>query len=453
MKTILKTLIDYSLFEKYDKEYFVKNRILPLSENEISIKIAICKSSKLETIKNDFNKMISFLEIEELELLFMLSYIEKKCLLYSWAFKAISQNSFEKYIDKFLQELLSFSINLRVSDIHIEQYKDVVLFKFRIDGRLKTFFTFNSEFFKLISSYIKLISTLDMTQIRLPQDGRFTLNIEDKKYDFRVSTMPTLEAESIVLRILDNKNINKNLQTLGISSNLFEILIQALKLTQGLILISGPTGSGKTTTLYSILQELNCEEKKIITVEDPIEYKIDSICQIPINNKIGLSFELVLKNILRQDPDIIFIGEIRDKFSLDIALQASLTGHLVIASIHANNAIETILRLIDLQADPFLISSTLKLVMAQRLVLNYCIFCASQGCQKCNYTKYYDRTIISEILKIDEKISSMIFKKSDINELKDYLEKINFKTIIDDGKQKVKQNQTSLEEVYKVASF
>ena len=256
-----------------------------------------------------------------------------------------------------------------------------------------------------------------------------------------------------MLRILDNKNINKNLQTLGLSENLLEILNQALKLTQGLILISGPTGSGKTTTLYSILQELNCEEKKIITVEDPIEYKIDSICQIPINSKIGLSFELVLKNILRQDPDIIFIGEIRDKFSLDIALQASLTGHLVIASIHANNAVETILRLIDLQADPFLISSTLKLVMAQRLVLNYCTFCNSQGCQKCNYTKYYDRTIIAEILKIDEMISSMIFKKSDINELKDYLEKINFKTIIDDGKQKVEQKQTSLEEVYKVASF
>ena len=453
MKNILKTLIDYSLFEKYDKDYFINNKILPLFENDISIKMAVCKNSKLETIKNDFNKMISFLEIDELELLFMISHIDQKTLLYSMALKAISQNSFEKYVDKFLQELLSFSINLRASDIHIEQYKDVILFKFRIDGRLKTFFAFCSEFFKLISSYIKLISTLDMTQIRLPQDGRFALNIEDKKYDFRVSTMPTLEAESIVLRILDNKNINKNLQTLGISSNLFEILTQALKLTQGLILISGPTGSGKTTTLYSILQELNCEEKKIITVEDPIEYKIDSICQIPINNKIGLSFELVLRNILRQDPDIIFIGEIRDKFSLDIALQASLTGHLVIASIHANNAVETILRLIDLQADPFLISSTLKLVMAQRLVLNYCTFCDSQGCQKCNYTKYYDRTIIAEILKIDEMISSMIFKKSDINELKDYLEKINFKTIIDDGKQKVEQKQTSLEEVYKVASF
>ena len=451
--SILKTLIDYSLFEKYDKEYFINNKIVPIYENDISIKFAVCKNSNLNTIKDDFSKLISFVEIEELELSFILNYIDKKILLYSLALKAILENSFEKNIDKFLNELLLFSIKLRASDIHIEQFKDLILFKFRIDGRLKTFFAFKSEFFKFISSFIKLNSNLDMTQVRLPLDGRFSLNIENKKYDFRVSTMPTLEAESIVLRILDNKNINKNLQTLGLSKDLLEILTQTLKLTQGLILISGPTGSGKTTTLYSILQELNCEEKKIITVEDPIEYKIDSICQIPINNKIGLSFELVLKNILRQDPDIIFIGEIRDRFSLDIALQASLTGHLVIASIHSNSAVETITRLIDLQADPFLISTTLKLIMAQRLVLNYCKSCGAIGCEKCNYTKYYDRTIIAEILKIDEKISSMIFKKADINEFKKYLLEIDFKTILDDGKQKVEQKQTSIEEVYKVATF
>ena len=450
---LLKILIDYSLFTKYDKEYFINNKIVPIYENDISIKFAVCKSSNLNTIKDDFHKLISFVEIEELELSFILNHIDKKILLYNLASKAILENSFEKNIDKFLNELLLFSIKLRTSDIHIEQYKDLILFKFRIDGKLKTFFAFKSEFFKFISSFIKLNSNLDMTQVRLPLDGRFSLNIENKKYDFRVSTMPTLEAESIVLRILDDKNINKNLQTLGLSKNLLEILTQTLKLTQGLILISGPTGSGKTTTLYSILQELNSEEKKIITVEDPIEYKIDSICQIPINSKIGLSFELVLKNILRQDPDIIFIGEIRDKFSLDIALQTSLTGHLVIASIHSNSAVETISRLIDLQADPFLISTTLKLIMAQRLVLNYCRFCGSIGCEKCNYTKYYDRTAIAEILKIDEKISSMIFKKADINEFKKYLLDIKFKTILDDGKQKVLQNQTSMEEVYKVASF
>ena len=172
MKSILKSLIDYTLFEKYDKEYFINNKIIPIFENDISIKIAVCKSSNLQTIKDDFPKLISFIEIDELELLFILSHINKKILLYSFALKAISQNSFEKYIDKFLEELISFSIDLRTSDIHIEQYKELVLFKFRIDGRLKTFFAFKSEFFKLISSYIKLISNLDITQIRIPQDGR-----------------------------------------------------------------------------------------------------------------------------------------------------------------------------------------------------------------------------------------------------------------------------------------
>jgi len=252
---------------------------------------------------------------------------------------------------------------------------------------------------------------------------------------------------------LDNKNIDKNLQTLGLSEDIYSKLFDILKLTQGLILISGPTGSGKTTTLYSILKELNSDEKKIITIEDPIEYQIDSINQVPINNKIGLSFEVVLKNILRQDPDIIFIGEIRDKFSLDIALQASLTGHLVLASIHSSNCLETITRLIDLKADPFLISTTLKAIIAQRLVLMYCKECMAKGCKKCNFTKFYDRSCITEILKVDEKISSLIFQKASLNEFKEYLKTINFKTMFDDGKEKVHKNLTNIEEVYKVVNF
>lgn len=307
MKSILKEIIDFSLVEKYDKEYFRRNKIIPIFEDNIYLKVAVCRSSNLNTIKDDFDKLINFIEIDELELLFILNHIDKKIRLYSLAKKSISQNSYEKNVQIFLEEVLFFAIDLRASDIHIEKYKNVVLFKFRIDGRLKIFFTFEAEFIKFISSYIKLISKLDMTQVRLPLDGRFSLNYEDKKFDFRVSTMPTINAESIVLRVLDNKNINKDLQTLGLSSNLLEKLLQSLKLTQGLILISGPTGSGKTTTLYSILKELDSEEKKIITVEDPIEYKIDSICQVPINNKIGLSFELVLKNILRQDPDNLLV--------------------------------------------------------------------------------------------------------------------------------------------------
>ena len=413
--SILKTKIDYTLFEKYDKEYFIENKIVPIYEDSISLKIAICSSSNIEKIKDNFIKIINFIEEKEHDILFILANIEKRVILHKSALKSISSNDDEKFTSYFLDELILYSIEQRASDIHIEKYQDLCLFKFRVDGR-------------------------------------FSRNINDKKYDFRLSTMPTIEAESIVLRVLDNKNIDKKLNDLGLSQDIYENLKDILKLTQGLILISGPTGSGKTTTLYSILKELNSDDKKIITVEDPIEYKIDSINQVPINNKVGLSFELVLKNILRQDPDIIFIGEIRDKFSLDIALQASLTGHLVLASIHASSSVETITRLIDLKADPFLISTTLKAVMAQRLVLAHCKSCEN-GCKKCNFTKFYDRTSISEILKVDEQISSLIFNKASFNELKEYLKNINFKTMLDDGKQKVKDGLTTLEEVYKVVNF
>ena len=417
-----------------------------------SLKIAICSSSNIEKIKDNFIKIINFIEEKEHDILFILANIEKRVILHKAALKSISSNDDEKFTSYFLDELILYSIEQRASDIHIEKYQDLCLFKFRVDGRLRIFFSFDEELFRVFSSFVKLISNLDMTQIRLALDGRFSRNINDKKYDFRLSTMPTIEAESIVLRVLDNKNIDKKLNDLGLSQDIYENLKDILKLTQGLILISGPTGSGKTTTLYSILKELNSDDKKIITVEDPIEYKIDSINQVPINNKVGLSFELVLKNILRQDPDIIFIGEIRDKFSLDIALQASLTGHLVLASIHASSSVETITRLIDLKADPFLISTTLKAVMAQRLVLAHCKSCEN-GCKKCNFTKFYDRTSISEILKVDEQISSLIFNKASFNELKEYLKNINFKTMLDDGKQKVKDGLTTLEEVYKVVNF
>ena len=447
MTDLQNILIDYKLFEKYDIKYFKENLIIPIWENEINFEVAVCKESNLTTIKNDFFKMIKFKEYDKKEIEFALSNLEYKILLYKDAIKT------QHNIEQFIYKMIKFSINLRTSDIHIEEFEDNILFRFRIDGKLKTFFVFSNTLFKPLSSYIKLISNLDITQNRLPMDARFSLKISDKTYDFRVSTMPTITSESIVLRILDKKNINKSLQTLGLSSDLLDLLKKSLKLTQGLILLSGPTGSGKTTTLYSILKELKSNDRKIITVEDPVEYKIDSICQISINSKVGLSFELVLRNILRQDPDIIFIGEIRDKFSLDIALQASLTGHLVIATVHASSAIQTISRLIDLQADPFLISSTLKLVMAQRLVLNYCTNCGAKGCEKCNFTKFYDRSSIAEILKIDDELSSIIFKKVDINEIKKYLQTINFKTLLDDGKEKVSQNITSLEEVYKVVNI
>lgn len=452
MQNILKTVINYTLFTKYEEEYFVKNKIVPIFEDAISLKLIVCKNSNLQTIKDDFTKILSFVYADELDVLFLLSDLKIKIDLFSILQKINNKNE-DIYIKEFIEKILLFAIQKRASDIHIEKYEDKAIFKFRVDGKLKIFFVLDFSYFSQISSFLKLLSNLDITQTRLPLDGRFSLNIQNKKYDFRFSSMPTIEAESLVLRVLYSKNIDKNLKTLGLSENIYDILVENLHINSGLILISGPTGSGKTTTLYSILKELNSEDKKIITIEDPVEYKIASINQIPVNSKIGLSFELALKDILRQDPDIIFIGEIRDKFSLDIALQASLTGHLVLASIHANSSLGTITRLLDLKADPFLIATSLKLVMAQRLVLNYCKCCDLKGCNLCNYTKYYDRSSIAEILKVDEKIANLIFKKSSKQEFKTYLESINFKTLKNDGEQKVKENITSFEEVLKVINI
>jgi general secretion pathway protein E len=452
MQNILKILINYSLFIKYDKSYFIKNRLIPIYEDSINLKLLVCKSSNLQAIKSDFSKILTFFEVNELEILFLLSDLDIKIELFSIIEKINIKND-DSYIKEFLQKILEFAIYKKASDIHIERFENRVLFKFRVDGKLKIFFVIDFCYFLQISSFLKLLSNLDITQTRLPQDGRFSIEVNSKIYDFRFSSMPTIEAESLVLRVLDNTNLTKSLETLGLNSRIYNILKENLTLNSGLILISGPTGSGKTTTLYSILKELNSEDKKIITIEDPVEYKIPSINQVPINNKIGLSFDLALKNILRQDPDIIFIGEIRDKFSLDIALQASLTGHLVLASIHASNSLETITRLLDLKADPFLVSTCLKLVMAQRLVLNYCQNCKQKGCEICNFTMFQGRSSIAEILKIDSEISSLIFHKASKNEFLKYLKSIDFKTIKDDGDLKVEQNITSLDEVLKVINL
>lgn len=453
MRNLQNILINYSIFKKYEEEYFTKNLIIPIYEDDMFIRFAVCKKSDLSNIEIKFKKICKYEEFLENDIRFILSNLDAKTKLYNSSIELISNIKNDNLLGNFFLILIEFALNLRASDIHIEQNENEVLFRFRIDGKLKTFFIFSKELFPIISSYIKLISNLDITQNRVPLDGRFTLNIKDKNYDFRVSTMPTINSESIVLRVLDKKNLDKKLVNLGYSKELFITLQNALNLTQGLILIAGPTGSGKTTTMYSILNEIISDDKKIITVEDPVEYKLDFVSQIAVNNKLGLSFELVLKNILRQDPDVIFIGEIRDKFSLDIALQASLTGHLVIATIHANNSIETISRLIDLKADPYLLSVSLKYIISQRLLQRYCQECDSKGCIKCNFTSFFDRTTIAEILKIDEDLSSMIFKKEEIKLIKEYLKSINFKTLIDDGKEKVLNNITSMNEVLKAVNF
>jgi general secretion pathway protein E len=448
----IKYLIDYSYVSTYDIDLLRSSLIIPIKTDDIYFTAFICDESDIKKVYE--NSLIKSVKLKKEEILLFLSDISNRILLYELIIKSKNiEDVNHDNLDSFFSIILNNAIISRASDIHIEALENSMLIRFRIDGILKQFYIFEKMFFSTLSSFIKLLSKLDMTQSRLPQDGRFNKSFNNTSYDFRVSTMPTINGESIVIRILDNSNIKKDIKSLGFSTHIYKEIESIIKLKDGLVLISGPTGSGKSTTLYSIIKKLNNTDKKIITIEDPVEYKVEQIQQVPINESIGLGFDRVLKNILRQDPDIILIGEIRDKFSLDIALQASLTGHLVLASIHANNSVETLSRLIDLKADKYLLSTTLKYIFSQRLVLIICKDCKQKGCETCNFTGFYNRNSICEVLKIDSKISSMIFKKSDIQTINDYLKQTKFISMLDDGKQKAKLGITSLEKVYEVVDY
>lgn len=445
---IYSKVIDYSLVKRFDIKLLKKDLILPIQSNGIYLNCFICKESNLKLFENE--SIIKSEQLSAEEIKFFLSDIDLRVKLYELSLNSLNNEKFESsYIKEFFFLVLKNAIENRVSDIHIESSFEITSIRYRIDGRLKLFYTFSKKFLKVLSSYIKVASKLDLTQSRVAMDGSFSKNIDGKKYDFRVSTMPTINGESIVIRVLDNTNMKKDISSLGFNIQVSSAIKNILNLTQGLVLISGPTGSGKSTTLYSILKSLNVENRKIITVEDPVEYKIEQVQQIEVNEEIGFSFENILRNILRQDPDTILIGEIRDSLSLAIALQASLTGHLVLSSIHANNSFDTLTRLIDLNADTYLLSNSLKYVISQRLVLKNCEICDKEGCKECNFTGFKGRTTISEVLKVDAQISSMI-NKNRLHELKLHLDEIDFKTMLYDGKEKVKKSVCTIEEVYKV---
>ncbi len=454
--------IDYNLVNNIGISILKQYNIVPIQEEELFLLIATSDMSQnIDTLVDIFHKSIKLIEVSQDSLEFEWQYLDFKLKLFSLANNAINNMDIDKnnsYIIEFIDELFQFSITNNVSDIHYECLDKSIIIRFRIDGQLNQFFRFNISLYQLISSIIKYFGNLDIAQKRLPLNARFSRIIYDKSYDLRVSTMPTIYGESIVLRILDNGNIQKDLNQIGFEQHTLNTIQKNLKLTQGLILVTGPTGSGKTTTLYSMLNALNTKEKKIITIEDPVEYKLDGVMQVNINNDIDLNYHIVLKNILRQDPDILMIGEIRDRESLQTAMQAALTGHLVIATLHTNSAVETITRLLDLKSEPFLIASTLKMVLSQRLVRILCPSCKMQdskkndftsiGCDKCNFTGYKGRKIVSEIVSIDDDISSMIANQDNIINISKLLKDKGFITIQKNGQTLVESGQTSLSEYY-----
>ncbi|HDS03315.1 MAG TPA: type II secretion system protein GspE [Firmicutes bacterium] len=367
--------------------------------------------------------------------------------------------------------ILIEAINKNATDIHIEPFEYMLKIRFRIDGKLLEIVTPPKKLQPAIISRIKIIANINIAEKRIPQDGRFSFKHKNYNVDIRVSTLPTSYGEKIVMRILNKSMGLLDVESLGISPRVLPQFIDNFKKPYGIILVSGPTGSGKTTTMYAILQELVTPDKNIITIEDPIEYNMDNVNQVQVNEKAGLTFAAGLRSMLRQDPDVIMVGEIRDRQTAEIAIRAALTGHMVLSTIHANDAPATVARLLDMGIPPYLVGSSLNMVVAQRLVRRICDSCKEayvadsealekyglkkdtvlhrgQGCLSCNNTGYSGRLGIFEILSVSKPLRKMIYRNADSDELRGEALSEGMFLMRDDGMEKVERGITTVDEVF-----
>ncbi len=383
----------------------------------------------------------------------------------------------EAPIIKLVNLLVSGAIRDRASDIHIEPYQNVLKVRYRIDGILYDILSLPRRIQSPLISRVKIMARLNIAEKRLPQDGRIEIKIADRSVDIRVSVIPTAFGERVVLRLLDKTGSILMLSDLGMDTNRIKLFNKLIKSPYGIILVTGPTGSGKTTTLYAALSSINHPEINIITIEDPIEYQIEGIGQIQVNPKIDLTFAAGLRSIVRQDPDVILVGEIRDRETAEIAIQSSLTGHLVFSTLHTNDAASAVTRLIDMGIEPFLVTSSVIAVIAQRLVRVLCPKCKEayvpdgesmtnlgiskeklkdrvlyfkRGCPACMNTGYRGRTAIFEIMIMDEDVKKLILKTSDANQINELAVGRGMTTLLQSGAEKVLKGITTVEEVFRV---
>ncbi len=390
------------------------------------------------------------------------------------------EDTSEAPVIKFVNLMLSKAVKSRASDIHIEPYQQELAVRFRIDGLLYPMFAPPKRLHPSIISRIKVMAGLNIAEKRVPQDGRIEIRVADKNIDIRVSTLPTVYGERLVMRLLDKSSRLFELHELGIPENQLAQISGLITLSHGIILVTGPTGSGKTTTLYAALSQINTPEKNIITIEDPVEYQIPGIGQVPVNRKVGLNFANGLRTIVRQDPDVILVGEIRDLETAEIAIQAALTGHLVFSTLHTNDAASAVTRLIDMGIEPFLITSSVLAIVAQRLVRTICPYCKQpvgmnadlmkelsiskpdlrditlhegKGCEKCLETGYMGRQGVFEIMRISEKIKQVILSTSDANAIKQAAMSEGMRTLRQEGTEKVIQGVSTPQEVLRVTQI
>jgi len=363
-------------------------------------------------------------------------------------------------IIRMLNALLTQAAKDGASDIHIEAYERNSVVRFRVDGTLREVVQPNKALHAALISRLKIMAELDISEKRLPQDGRISLRIGGRAVDVRVSTLPSAHGERAVLRILDKGDANKfTLESLGMSGDTLDQFKRLLRQPHGIVLVTGPTGSGKTTTLYAGLATVDAATTNVLTVEDPVEYELPGIGQTQVNHRIELTFAKALRAILRQDPDVIMIGEIRDLETAQIAVQASLTGHLVLATLHTNDAPSAVARLTDMGIEPFLLSSSLLGVLAQRLVRKLCVHCKREddqgrwhpvGCSECGMTGYKGRTGVYELMVADDEVRALIHAQASEAKLFEVAQLNGMKTMRDDGDRLVAQGVTSLEEVLRV---
>ncbi len=481
--------MDYNLTANVPFAQFQKHHAIPISQDDMSITVA-------------FNDPLDIDAQEAIQRLFPRKILKialaTKKQIETYLYKISLKDSVKDLVRKIREELNSIStleeqqeassilllidvilktcINGRASDIHVEPTEKNCVVRGRVDGKLTEMFIFEKDIYPPLASRLKLLANLDIAEKRKPQDGRFSTAVGSREYDFRISTLPILYGESIVMRVLDKQKALVKLEDAGMDSVSYHKLLKGLQAPYGIILVTGPTGSGKTTTLYGALNELRNVEDKVITVEDPVEYRMNLIQQVQVNAKVGLSFADALRSILRQDPDKIMIGEIRDQETLEIAIKAALTGHMVISTLHTNDSISAIPRMADMGIEHYLISGALVAIQAQRLVRKICVHCKiedalsasvleeiegvvpegttfykGKGCKECGGTGYMGREMICEVLNISEELSSLIAKGASKEAMLAQAMKEGFIPIFQNGLQKAIDGITSIEEVLKVA--
>lgn len=391
---------------------------------------------------------------------------------------AFKEEGEDSAIKQLIDVIVKEAIRKKASDIHIEPLENECHIRGRIDGFLQELYILDGDIYPPLASRVKLLGQLDIAERRKPQDGRFSLEVDGKEYDFRLSSLPVQGGESMVMRILDKSKVLIQLDKIGFDEHNVQKYRRAMEAPYGIIFITGPTGSGKTTSLYAGLNEIKNISKKIITVEDPVEYKMSLIQQVQVNNKAGLTFAGALRSILRQDPDVIMVGESRDLETLSIAIQAALTGHLVFTTLHTNDAISAINRVLDMGVEPFLVANAVVAIQAQRLVRTICPYCKKpvtipdevlerirehlpesyrfyqgEGCKRCNMAGYQGRTIISEVLEVSEAVAGLIARGATKQQIQEKALEEGFETMFTIGVRKAAAGETTLDEVMRVAKL